>query len=42
MFPLPEGGKAFTDDGKLVDPQRQQRLEKLLAAYLATASKLTR
>lgn len=34
MYVLPMGKTAFTEDGRLVEPSRQERLERLVAGYL--------
>lgn len=40
MFALPWAEKQFGEDGRLVEPERQGRLETVLAGYLETAGKL--
>jgi NAD(P)H-dependent FMN reductase len=40
MFALPWADRMFAEDGRLVEPERQTRLERLLAAYLKTAAAL--
>jgi NAD(P)H-dependent FMN reductase len=42
MFTLPWAEKAFGEDGTLVDPERQARLEGMLAGYLDLARRLAR
>lgn len=40
MFALPWAGKMFGEDGRLVEAERQTRLENILARYLKTAAAL--
>jgi NAD(P)H-dependent FMN reductase len=41
MFALPWAEKMFGEDGRLVEPERQARLEAIIAGYLGTATALT-
>ncbi|HTS88082.1 MAG TPA: NAD(P)H-dependent oxidoreductase [Gemmatimonadales bacterium] len=40
MYTLPHGREAFREDGSLVDPTRQERLEVLMKGYLSAARAL--
>lgn len=40
MFALPTADKQFGEDGRLVEAERQDRLEAILAGYLTTAERL--
>lgn len=42
MYALPWAEKAFGEDGRLCDPERQARLETMLAGYLELARRLAR
>jgi len=42
MYALPWAEKAFGDDGRLREPERQARLEAMLGGYLELARKLVR
>lgn len=42
MFSLPSGGQAFSPDGALVEASQAERLQKMIAGYLESATRLHR